>query len=76
VQLTYLGQEYLLIADEPYVRKDGRKTKLWIWRTECPECSESFYVKTRANVTRTPKSMRRRCDLHRAPGKRVKETLQ
>jgi hypothetical protein len=36
------GQSYLLTAFEPHRRKDGSKTRLAWWLTDCCECGWTF----------------------------------
>ena len=67
-------QRYECLAIRPHQRIDGRMTKLAVWITNCPECGEAFEVVCTTSMTRGPGN--RRCPLHRAPGKRVKQPVQ
>lgn len=39
-------REYMLIAVEPYVRKDGRLVSLLVWEGKCMKCGVTFYTKS------------------------------
>jgi hypothetical protein len=67
-------QRYECVAIRPHQRIDGRMTKLAVWITTCPECGEAFEVVCTTSMNRGPGN--RRCPLHRAPGKKVKELEQ
>ena len=68
------AQRYECLAIRPHQRIDGRMTKLAVWITNCPECGEVFEAVCTTSITRGPEN--RRCPLHRAPGKRVKQPEQ
>jgi hypothetical protein len=68
-QKMFQGQVYLCIDIEPHTCRDGRETRLAVWRSACAECGGPF-------VFRLPVSHRkfmpsRRCTKHRRPGVRV-----
>jgi hypothetical protein len=63
------GQTYILVAFEPYQRKDGSRTKLAHWESSCAECAMPFDCFS----PWTAPPQRRRCDAHRAPGKWVEQ---
>lgn len=62
------GQRFDLVALEPHQRRDGAATTLLVWRSECPTCGAGFAGKSPSNST--PQT--RRCEQHRAPGKKVR----
>lgn len=61
------GQRYDLVRHEDYVRQDGAITVLSVWHAECAECGVGFSC--RSAPKRWPEQ--RRCDLHKAPGRRA-----
>lgn len=64
-------QRFECVAFQPYRTRDGRDVQLAVWQAPCAECGASFQLvtPTRSQGVRVD---RRRCDLHRKPGKRVK----
>lgn len=66
------SQRYECVATRPYQRVDGKMTNIAIWRTNCPDCGESFEVICGISMSRGP--LNRRCLLHRAPGRRVERS--
>jgi hypothetical protein len=62
--ITVRGQDYLLVGTEPHTRKDGSKTKLAIWQSDCAECGAVF--ECRSPIIAPPQT--RRCDEHKRPG--------
>jgi hypothetical protein len=61
------GQGYELVGLRKHTRRDGDETLLLVWSARCAACGDRF-------ETRSPlesHGLSRRCDLHRAPGKRV-----
>ena len=68
---TLVGeQRFACVAVQPYVTQDGRRLELSVWEAPCAECGQPFRYLTprRKSPVRVD---RRRCDLHRQPGKRV-----
>lgn len=57
------AQPYVLVAVEPYRRKDGQQSKLLTWASDCPDCQSRFEVKTGLKG----KDLTRRCPEHRNP---------
>ena len=37
-------QTYIRVAIEPYTNRNGRETKLIVWRSTCRECGATFYA--------------------------------
>jgi hypothetical protein len=66
--VTVRGQDYLLVGTEPHIRKDGSKTKLAEWQSDCAKCGAVF--ECRSPITAPPQ--RRPCDRHKAPGRWVR----
>ncbi len=62
------GQRYRLTAVEPHTKRDGSVTELLVWQTECAQCGCAMVTRSPSN--RAPDT--RRCDLHKAPGRRVR----
>ncbi|HKR17644.1 hypothetical protein [Rhizorhapis sp.] len=60
-------QQYELVGVEPYRRRDGRKTELLVWATQCANCQSPFEVKTPLRTN----GFSRRCAACRKPGKPV-----
>lgn len=67
---SYDGQTYLLLDVQACTNRSGAKTFLAVWQSMCADCGEPF---TFCQSIRRQKFQpnRRRCDAHRAPGKRV-----
>ncbi|WP_086930674.1 hypothetical protein [Agarilytica rhodophyticola] len=66
--LMYDGQAYEFKRVEFYTRKsNGRETMLLVWDSRCPECGASFQTATPFKI----RSLTRRCEKHRARGKRI-----
>lgn len=61
------GQSYVLVASEPYRRRDGADVRLLTWHTECAQCSAPFTVQSGLAV----EHFNRRCVKHKRPGSRV-----
>jgi hypothetical protein len=65
----YHGQVYRLIEHRQHTCRDGRKVWLEVWRSRCTECGAAF------ECMRRPEwpvfAPRRRCDEHKAPGRKV-----
>jgi hypothetical protein len=69
---VYRGQQYRLVAVEPYVRRDGIARQLEVWESDCAKCGAVFTYKTTAfGHTNSPN---RRCKEHRRPGSKVRNT--
>ena len=51
-EVIYRGQMYQRIRIEPFVRKDGSKTAIAIWGTNCPQCRRPFECITPAIAPR------------------------
>jgi hypothetical protein len=69
------GQSYVMVGTRLYVtvrHVPGRTITMTEWRTECPNCGTSFVTKSLAS--RPP--LNRRCEAHRAPGRRVENSGQ
>lgn len=66
----YAGQRYDRIGEEDYQRKDGRWTKLDVYRSHCPECGKPFEI--RASRDRNAFHPARRCDEHKTQGRRIR----
>ena len=64
------AQRFACVGVQPYVTRDGRDLELSVWEAPCAECGLPFRYLTprRKEPVRID---RRRCDLHRRPGKRV-----
>lgn len=62
------SQRFDLVAVEPHRKLDGTDTRLLVWRSECATCGAGFT--SRSPSYSLPQS--RRCEQHRAPGKKVK----
>ena len=62
------GQTYRAVDWLPYVNKAGDAIVLFRWVSDCADCGAQF------TFTETPDGTitRRRCDAHRAPGRRVR----
>lgn len=67
-------QRYECVAIQPYQRANGKMTSLAVWRTNCPQCDQVFEVICGMSMTRGP--LNRRCLPHRAPGKRVEQSMR
>lgn len=67
--LSIDGQRYEMISEVEHVRLDGEQTKLAMWRSECAECGQPFEF--RCSQLSLPEN--RRCELHKQPGKRVRD---
>jgi hypothetical protein len=37
-------QVFILVAIEPVIRADGRKTRIGIWRANCRKCGEVYFI--------------------------------
>lgn len=70
----YHGQRYVAVAISPYQRRDGSKTALVTWQSNCPQCGQPFHCKTPILATKFQPN--RRCQLHKRPGHRVKDQSQ
>lgn len=55
------GQEFEVVAVEPYVRKDGAASALLTWRTPCRVCGSPVEFKLGKELRAT----RRNCDEHK-----------
>jgi hypothetical protein len=67
--IRWKGQPYLLMGIEPYRRRDGKPSRVLLWRSWCAECGETFDFKAPHRKLRDPS---RRCQLHAKPGLRVR----
>ncbi len=63
------GQLYARVGIQPHVRQDGTVTELVIWRTHCADCGEVFEV---TSVASSSPNLNRRCNRHKAAGRKVK----
>lgn len=71
---TYDGQRYEFIAPRRYIRRDGTETFLAIWKSACAKCGAPFHFTLPGEVPEFhPK---RRCDLHKRPGQRVRKQFR
>lgn len=63
-------QRFECVEIRPHVTRTGRDVELAVWVGGCAECGAAFELVTprRGESVRVD---RRRCDLHRQPGKRV-----
>jgi hypothetical protein len=69
-KITYKGQVYTLIGEQPYTTRDGRETTLEQWESPCAECGTPF-------VVARPKGssawvLTRRCPKHARKGQHIK----
>lgn len=51
-------QRYELVHSEPHIRRDGTRSSVLTWQTDCPRCGNPFTV-TSGLVT---KAINRRCE--------------
>ena len=63
------GQRYTLDRLEPHKRRDGETVPLVVLATHCAECGEPFEVRQPIGGTAY---LTRRCEAHRAPGKKAR----
>lgn len=66
----YRGQRYVPVEVHDYTRRDGGRSHLGEWITDCVECGVRFSVFAPIKTTKFVPN--RRCRKHRAPGVRVK----
>lgn len=66
-RVSIAGREFEIIRREPHKRQDGTSTLLTVWSGDCAECGASF--EQTVPTGRLPGN--RRCQEHRAPGRRV-----
>ena len=69
---VYLGQQYVAIAMQPYLRKDGAIAEIVTWQSRCPVCGQTFTFELSARTSKFQPN--RRCQKHKRPGCRVKAT--
>jgi hypothetical protein len=62
------GQRYEMLSVKEHACRDGHLTLLALWRSNCAECDCAFTFQAPSHV----QPANRRCELHKAPGKRVK----
>ena len=64
------GQQYRMMGTRPHVCRDGTKTKLLVFSTNCAECGVEFdFTVTAASASKGWFS--RRCQEHKRPGVRA-----
>lgn len=65
---------YTLLLCTPYTCRDGRKSFVLIWQTECVDCGDHIFVTTGMSS----RFMTKRCLRHRkmSPAKRAKACLK
>ncbi|MBB3318948.1 hypothetical protein FHT77_004857 [Rhizobium sp. BK181] len=68
IQMTDTGQVYQLAGWIRYVRKDGGKTRVGCWVSQCPNCGRLFSAFVAEGAIFQPN---RRCARHAAPGRPV-----
>ena len=63
-------QRFECVEIRPYITRAGKNSELAIWQAPCADCGAPFELITprRKAPVRVD---RRRCDLHRYPGRRV-----
>lgn len=62
------GRTFLMVGEEPYLRKDGTLTNIRWWRSQCVRCGVAFDVATPVGVTSLEHSGsfgRIHCDPHK-----------
>ena len=66
------AQVYGYLGTVPYTNLSGREVTVDAWWTCCPDCGSEFVVKTspRGKSGKQGPAIRR-CEAHRAPGRRV-----
>jgi hypothetical protein len=65
----YKGQRYSLVGHRPYTNRHGYQVTLEIWRSQCAECGTWFETTRSARCAKFERG--RRCQNHKAPGRRV-----
>lgn len=68
--ITINGQRFDLVDVEDYTSAAGNASQLLVWHAECSTCGQGFV--TKSVTSRLPEG--RRCDLHKSPGRRVRNT--
>lgn len=66
------GQKFTAVGFEPHVRADGTTTQLVVLEARCAQCGEGFVCRWPAEATR-PFAPVRRCQKHKAAGRRVRK---
>ena len=61
------GQVYRLVGFEPHERADFVTITLLVWESHCATCGDLFRTRSPLSV----RSLGRRCEEHRAPGRAV-----
>lgn len=67
---THAGQLYWVADTSTRRRKDGSLAVILTWASQCADCGEELRFTTPAAATKFQPN--RRCDKHKAPGRRVK----
>jgi hypothetical protein len=70
----YRGQTYTMEGRFEHQRRDGSMTTVLQWVSHCAECGAPFTFTTPAASAKFEPN--RRCQKHKRPGHRVKETAQ
>lgn len=55
---------WLLVAEEPYTRKDGKHVKLLVWNRQCAKCEGIVVAKTPVDPTGTKAFTSKHCPKH------------
>lgn len=66
------GQTYLAGQEREHRRRDGQTTTLVEWRSNCADCGRPFTFWT--TMPSTHFWPNRRCEIHKRPGVRVKQS--
>lgn len=67
VTVWHDGQAYEIVGVEPYVNRLGEASNLVRWRSNCADCGVEFEM----TYGRQVGNFNRRCDAHKAPGRRA-----
>jgi hypothetical protein len=67
-----IGQIYELVAIDPYIRKDGKKSQIIRWQSYCPHCFKEFICTSALPIDR---KLYRRCGECSDKGKKGKIRL-
>ena len=60
-KVTVGNSEFVAIAVQPYLRRNGSPSQIVKWRSHCQVCSESYEVKG----SRNPAHLSKNCQAHR-----------
>jgi hypothetical protein len=66
------GQRFERIAQEPYVRADGKMSAVGTWRSLCARCGTPMTYKASADPVHARKKAIRRCKAHAKRRSRIK----